>query len=208
MRLMTVSKFSALFAFALLLSSVLTGCGGRTPLDADPATMEKPTYEAGPDDRIRTGDTLIVRISGVPSQDQGVYEAKVNEAGEISMPYIGNLQATGLTAAELKNKIETTYREKKIFTNPSVIVNTSEVRFVTVSGEVRAPGRVQYTKDLTVVGAIADRSGFTDYANRKKVRLLRKGKIIEFNAFDIIDGRTPDIPMQPGDVISVERSIF
>jgi polysaccharide export outer membrane protein len=147
-------------------------------------------------------------LSGVPPEDQGVYEVRVDEAGQISMPYIGNIQAAGLTTVALKQRIESSYKGRGIYSTPNVTIYTREVRFVNVTGEVRVPQRVPYTKDLTALGAIAACGGFTDFANRRKVRLLRGGQLIEFNATSILQDPSKDIPLSPDDKIQVDRSVF
>ena len=48
-------------------------------------------------DLLRGGDTLIIRLTGVPTQDQGIFEVKIDESGKISMPHIGSLVAANNT---------------------------------------------------------------------------------------------------------------
>jgi len=159
-------------------------------------------------DLLRGGDTLIIRLTGVPSQDQGIFEVKIDESGKISMPHIGSLVAANNTTVELKKLIESTYLKEEIFTNPNVTVDLKEQRFVDVTGEVRMPQRVPYTKDLTALGAVAACGGFTDFANRRRVRLTQGGQTQEFNAKDIQADQGRDIRLKPNDKIQVDRSIF
>ena len=159
-------------------------------------------------DLLRGGDTLIIRLTGVPSQDQGIFEVKIDESGKISMPHIGSLVAANNTTVELKKLIESTYLKEEIFTNPNVTVDLKEQRFVDVTGEVRMPQRVPYTKDLTALGAVAACGGFTDFANRRRVRLTQGGQTQEFNAKEIQADQGRDIRLKPNDKIQVDRSIF
>ena len=159
-------------------------------------------------DLLRGGDTLIIRLTGVPTQDQGIFEVKIDESGKISMPHIGSLVAANNTTVELKKLIESTYLKEEIFTNPNVTVDLKEQRFVDVTGEVRMPQRVPYTKDLTALGAVAACGGFTDFANRRRVRLTQGGQTQEFNAKDIQADQGRDIRLKPNDKIQVDRSIF
>ncbi|MFQ3670104.1 MAG: polysaccharide biosynthesis/export family protein [Verrucomicrobiia bacterium] len=198
---------------ALLLIGMLpwlSGCAGSgTSFGAASSTVSDPSVLQRPaDDLLRVGDGLIIRLSGVPPEDQGVYEVRIDESGMISMPYVGNIQAAGTTTVDLKQRIEGAYRSRGIYSTPNVTVFTREARFVNVTGEVRAPQRVPYTKDLTAVGAIAACGGFTDFANRRKVNLLRGGRRIEFNAAEILRDPSKDIPLMPDDNIQVDRSIF
>jgi protein involved in polysaccharide export with SLBB domain len=87
-------------------------------------------------------------------------------------------------------------------------VDLKEQRFVDVTGEVRMPQRVPYTKDLTALGAVAACGGFTDFANRRRVRLTQSGQTQEFNAKEIQADQGRDIRLKPNDKIQVDRSIF
>jgi polysaccharide export outer membrane protein len=189
--------------------------GGNTPSTSRPISdsMVNPVAaivaaNIDTSDLLRGGDTLIIRLTGVPSQDQGIFEVKIDESGKISMPHIGSLVAANNTTVELKKLIESTYLKEEIFTNPNVTVDLKEQRFVDVTGEVRMPQRVPYTKDLTALGAVAACGGFTDFANRRRVRLTQGGQTQEFNAKEIQADQGRDIRLKPNDKIQVDRSIF
>jgi len=83
--------------------------------------------------------------------------------------------------------------------------------FVSITGEVKAPGPVKYTRDLTVVSAIASVGGLTPAAS-KRVIILRsnggKSESIRVNVGDIMDGDTPDVPLKPNDKIEVRQRMF
>jgi len=196
-------------------NQVFLGGGSVTPIPippVDPMAGQKaiptppPTIDTS--DLLRGGDTLIIRLTGVPAQDQGIFEVKIDESGKISMPHIGSLMAANTTTVELKKLIESTYLKEEIFTNPNVTVDLKEQRFVDVTGEVRMPQRVPYTKDLTALGAVAACGGFTDFANRRRVRLTQGGVTQEFNAKEIQADQGRDIRLKPNDKIQVDRSIF
>ena len=196
-------------------NQVVLGNGSVSPVPvppADPMAGQKGVLAPAPtidtSDLLRGGDTLIIRLTGVPAQDQGIFEVKIDESGKISMPHIGSLMAANTTTVELKKLIESTYLKEEIFTNPNVTVDLKEQRFVDVTGEVRMPQRVPYTKDLTALGAVAACGGFTDFANRRRVRLTQGGVTQEFNAKEIQADQGRDIRLKPNDKIQVDRSIF
>ena len=181
------------------------------PMGGGPAAGVSPSPSLGvidTSDLLRGGDTLIIRLTGVPPADQGIYEIKVDESGKVSMPYIGNVNAANLTTVQLKKAIEDAYIQDEIVTNPNVTVDLKEQRFVDVTGEVRMPQRVPYTKDLTALGAVAACGGFTDFANRRRVKLTQGGVTREFNAREIQADPSRDIRLLPNDKIHVDRSIF
>ena len=81
-------------------------------------------------------------------------------------------------------------------------------RFVNVSGDVRTPQRVPYTSDLTVLGAISASGGFTDYADQRKVRLMRNGKAQLIDIKAVRSNPSLDIGLIPGDHIEVPQSFW
>ena len=196
-------------------NQVVLGNGSSVSVPVPPADsmagqkgVPAPVQTIDTSDLLRGGDTLIIRLTGVPTQDQGIFEVKIDESGKISMPHIGSLMAANTTTVELKKLIESTYLKEEIFTNPNVTVDLKEQRFVDVTGEVRMPQRVPYTKDLTALGAVAACGGFTDFANRRRVRLTQGGVTQEFNAKEIQADQGRDIRLKPNDKIQVDRSIF
>jgi len=197
---------------ALVLLWIFMGCagGGGQPSETDVAFRNEAQrldpYQL--DDNFRKGDFVRVELSGVPAQDQSSFELKVDESGNISMPHIGSIKAEGMNSASLKEKIELMYKMAQIYNNPNVSVTSQQARFVSVSGEVRAPQRIYHAKDLTALGAIATCGGFTDFSDRRRVKLLRNGRVIEFNAIDMIQDPTKDIPLLPEDIIQVQKSVF
>lgn len=93
------------------------------------------------------------------------------------------------------------------------IITALPKSFVTVDGEVNKPGRYAIEADLTVTGAISLAGGFTRFgSNSLKVRRTdpHDGKvtILEVDLKDVRNGKKPDVPLLPNDVISVSRRVF
>jgi polysaccharide export outer membrane protein len=161
--------------------------------------------------RLRIGDSMEIRLGGVPAEEinqvTGTYV--VDTQGYVNMPHIGRVKAVGLTQEQLQTAIETTYRSKEIYTNPTITVSVPmQTRFVNVGGEVKLPQRVQYTGDLTVLSAINAAGGFTEYASQSRVRLLRGDKVINVDIRKVRKHPDLDISLEPGDSIEVMRSFF
>jgi protein involved in polysaccharide export with SLBB domain len=160
---------------------------------------------------LRSGDQLEVRLGGVPpeeiSQVTGIYP--IDGQGFVNLPHIGKVKAAGANQADLQNAIESAYRTQQIYTNPTITVNVpTAARFVNVGGDVKAPQRVAYTPDLTVLGAITAAGGFTDYADQKKVQLIRDGKQIIVNIPEVRRNPSLDPILKPGDSIQVPQSFW
>jgi polysaccharide export outer membrane protein len=173
------------------------------------AAFAVPSLLLAQDVNFRPGDALELRIGGVPAEETqlitGTYT--VDGEGSINLPHIGNVRAAGLTQAALQRAIEAAYRQKEIYTNPSITVMVPNIaRFVNVSGDVRQPRRVEYTQDLTVLGAISAAGGFTEYADQRKVRLLRKGAIQLIDVKAVRGNPSLDMALLPGDQIEVPQS--
>lgn len=156
---------------------------------------------------MRTGDKITIRLSGVP--DEGyIKEVQIPESGDITVPLLTrSFHAVGRNASEVAAEIATTYKSEKIYTNPDVTIIPEE-RFVNVGGDVRGPSRVLYTSDLTLLSAINACGGFTEYANRKAVRILRGQQVIQVDASAASRNPGTDPSLRAGDQIYVPRTMF
>lgn len=160
---------------------------------------------------LRVGDPVELKISGVPSDEQmqvnNIYT--VDTAGTVNMPFINKVKAEGLTPSQLAGAIESSYRASKIYTNPTItIVMAPTARFVNVGGAVRTPTRVPFTEDMTLLTAINAAGGFNDFADQRKVRVMRGSDV---KIYDVRQSRrdpSRDIRLQPGDRIEVPQSFF
>ncbi len=160
---------------------------------------------------LRAGDPVELRISGVPAEDQAqvnnVYTVDAN--GMLNMPYINKVHAEGLTPAQVAGAIENGYKSARIFTNPTItIVMQPQTRFVNVGGAVRAPNRVSFTEDMTLLTAINAAGGFNDFADQKRVRLLRGSEATVYDVRQFRKEPGLDPKLQPGDKIEVPQSFF
>ena len=160
---------------------------------------------------LRSGDTIELRIGGVPPEEvqQVTGPYAIDGDGYVNLPHIGKIRADQTTQSDLQRAIENAYRSQQIYTNPSItltIPNTA--RFVNTGGEVKAPQRVPFTADLTLLGAISASGGFTEFADQKKVRLLRDGKVTIANVREVRKDPEKDIRLKPGDRIEVPQSFW
>ncbi|HXA10209.1 MAG TPA: polysaccharide biosynthesis/export family protein [Chthoniobacterales bacterium] len=160
---------------------------------------------------LRAGDSVDIRISGVPADEQtqvnNVYTVDAN--GMVNLPFINKVRAQSLTPAQLASAIENGYKSARIYSNPTItIVMQSQTRFVNVGGAVRAPARIPFTEDMTLLTAISAAGGFNDFADQKRVRLLRgsEAKVYDVRQFRREPGLDPKL--QPGDKIEVPQSFF
>jgi len=204
-----------LFVCGLLFAgAIFTGC--RTPSN-DPIFSDTPIppvmtgspltgYTVAEVPRFHIGDTVIVTLSGLP-QDIPAHQEPIKEDGTITMPDIGHVQAVGKTAGELQNEIYNLY-VPKLYRHLTVTVFPGE-RVYYVTGEVKQPGRQLYVGQMTVTKAITTAGDFTDFANHKKVWLIRaNGQRIKVNCNKAIQDSSQDPLVYPNDQIQVPRRIF
>jgi polysaccharide biosynthesis/export protein len=134
--------------------------------------------------------------------------------GMISMPLIGDVQARGVTANQLASRIAERLKEFK--ENPSISVSVKEVNSynVYVLGEVTKPGKYQFKSYTSVLQAIAQAGGFTMYASKNKLQLVRNSQNgdgqphevrIRLRYDDLLAGTGDpgNVVLKPGDIVVV-----
>ena len=128
--------------------------------------------------------------------------------GKISLPLVDDIQAAGLTPLQLKDAL--TKKLQGFVDNPTLSVTVMEANSfkVYVSGEVKTPSVQRIRSEVTVVKLMTMVGGFTEWANKKKILIIRKEKdgdkriIVNYNK--IIDGEAPDIVIYRGDTVIVQ----
>jgi protein involved in polysaccharide export with SLBB domain len=158
---------------------------------------------------LRSGDSIIVKISGVPPEEITVVSTSydIGDNGTINLPYIGEVKASGLRPSTLQKNIEASYRAAQIFTHPTIQVSANKeapTQVIFVSGEVKTPSRITMSPGMTVGGSITAAGGFTDFANVKRVKLIRNGKAQELDCRQA-DSAAALTRVQPGDTIVVPQ---
>jgi len=127
--------------------------------------------------------------------------------GKISLPLIDEIQAAGLTPLQLKENLVKKFREFVDVPNVSVIVMEANSFKVFVSGYVKLPGVVRLKSETSILQVIAMVGGFTEWANQRKVLIIRKEdgkeKRITANCKRIFDGKDPNVILKPGDTVIV-----
>src|SRR5208282_1615111 len=118
----------------------------------------------------------------------------VRSDGKISLPLVGELQASGQTPQQLEQEI--TKRLQNYISEPevTVIVTDSKSQKVNILGMVSRPGAYLLTSSTTVLDAVAMAGGFKDFAKQKSIYVLRQApdgtqQRIPFNYKDVIKAR-------------------
>lgn len=173
----------------------------------DPAQRPLPVAPVVSDQayRLKKSDPIIVSFSGVPSPF--TVEDIVDEQGMITLPYIGAVVAAERTSSELEKFIHDLYvPDYYRYMNVNVLMPTQRSYFV--QGAVRGPGRHPFAAGMTLMRGISTAGGYTDFAQPKKVKLVREGKITEYNMYELQENPENDVPLEPGDQIIVPERIW
>jgi len=164
------------------------------------SATDDPNYVIGPE------DNLIVSVWREPEISRSV---PVRPDGKISLALLNDVQAAGLTPMQLGSAIAE--KLQKFISEPQVTVIVASINSqrIFVVGEVSRTGTYTLLPNMTVMDALSSAGGFTPFAKRTKIYILRKenGKVssIPFNYKEAIKGRRPeqDIALKPGDRIVV-----
>ena len=156
---------------------------------------------------IGNDDLLAINVWKEPDISRSI---PVRSDGRISLPLVGELQATGRTPLQLEQDIASKLRN--YIAEPEVTVMVQEIRSerINILGQVTKPGSYSLELATTVLDAIAAAGGFRDFANQKGIYILRQNpgggqSRIAFNYKKVIKGKTPqqDITLEPRDTIVV-----
>lgn len=205
------------FFFTLLMAVGAWAAEPATQTPAPPtastSALPRPavdTYHIGVDD--------MVQVSVWHNPDLSV-TVPVRPDGNISVPLIGDVRAGGRTpedvAADVKQRLTTYLRD------PQVAVILTELRSheylsrVRVTGAVHQPVSIPYRQGMTVLDAVLAAGGTTEFANGDRTSLYRRQDGGGVQPFDIKLDRimkkgelSSNIPVQPGDIITVPERAF
>lgn len=129
--------------------------------------------------------------------------------GNISLPLIDEVQAAGLTPLQLKEVLTEKLKKFVDLPNVSVMVMEANSFKVFISGQVRTPGVVRLRSETSILQLIPMVGGFTEWANQKKILIIRKEggkeKRITVNYKNIVEGKESgvNIVLKPGDTVIV-----
>jgi len=187
-----------------MLGAVL-GCAGPSEELVLEVTQTSNGFLLGPEDVL---EVMVWRNKDLSK------EVVVRPDGLISIPLIGDVQASGLTADQLGRRIEE--RLQVFMETPRVSVHVKEVNsyILYVVGEVRNPGKYRLKSYASVLQAIALAGGFTPFASKNEIQVVRNsqnddGRLHEIHIpvrYDDLlsgDGELGNFVLRPGDIVVV-----
>lgn len=203
-----------LFAAVLVIAGIEPGqaqetAGGNTATPTPAAQPDTGASNKAHDQKYVIGNDDVLAIS-VWKEPELTRAIPVRSDGKISLPLVGEMQATGKTPLQLERDI--TEGLKNFITTPEVNVIVQQVnsRKFNILGEISKPGSFPLTASTTIMDAIAIAGGFRDFAKKTGVYILRKGPDgretrLNFNYKSFIKGKNSDqnIRLEPNDTIIV-----
>jgi polysaccharide export outer membrane protein len=161
-----------------------------------PAAVDPNSYKLGPD------DVVFVRVWREPDLSGTM---AVRPDGKITLPLINEIQASGLTPVQLG--AEVTAALSKFVNNPQVMVAVQAVRSKRyyMSGEIQRAGAYPLASPTTIFEALTMAGGFHEFANKKKIMIIRGGKRFRFNWNQVVKGKNleQNILLESGDQVIV-----
>ena len=199
-------RLTALLA-VIMAAIIVAACSNLPPAPTD-AGGPTPFYRIGP------GDALNVFVW---QNTQLSTPAIVGPDGRISLPLVKDIEAAGKTPTQLARDIEN--RLAKYVTDPVVTVMVSSYvgpfsQQVRVIGEVSKPAALVYRKGMTALDAMIAVGGLTQYAAGNRATLVRTWDGTQTSYGLRLDKLLQDgdlsanVPLEPGDVITVPQTYF
>ena len=168
----------------------------KEPKPEGGAAVDTTTYKVGP------ADVLAVNVWG---EDKFSGKYTVHQDGKITIPLLGDIEAGDKTPVEIEAAVSKELT--KYVVKPRVTVTVDEVlsKKYFLNGLVAHPGEYPLAVPTTILDAISRAGGLQDFANEKKIYILRGEKKLPFNYKEIKNGKhlEQNIKLEPGDHIFV-----
>lgn len=204
--LLCYERFDSMkYILALTASIVLTACSGApsgsivSAENVQQATAQGDNapfiYKLGAGDKVRVTVYQEDDLSG---------KFEIDSKGMISLPYVQEVQAAGLSAKELSDNIAKTFIEKGILKDPKISIEVLNYRPFYIQGEVNKGGEYPYKANMDIRNAVATAGGYTYRADDGTAYIRREGNSSILKV-DIGKGK---FPVYPGDNIEIPERFF
>jgi polysaccharide export outer membrane protein len=220
MRALSISRM-LLIILSLALVSVQAACATE-PIPGSPFPTQQTAQTTPPDNApppagsaapgnsmiagylIGKGDIIEVNVWKEPMLSG---ETFVRTDGMVSLPLLGDVKAEGRTPMELREEIKSKLEEYVESPTVTVILKGPVSQKYYLAGEVSKPGEYDLTKDLSFLQAMARAGGFTEWADKNDILLIRMENGVEnrirINYKDIVKGKGENIHIKANDTIIV-----
>jgi len=207
-------KYGAVQALLLVLlgfSGCASGPSGNSAAIAAEAAPAGGNENVPPPvtEYLNVGDTLNIVYNDLPIIVPP-FTGQIKSDGTVTLILNQQFQAAGKTRSQLEQEIRERY-VPSYFKNMTVTITQSDAsRLIYIGGEVRQPGPRVYLPGITVWKTIQSAGDFTEFANKKKVKVTRAStrKTLTVNILKVRNNPSLDVEVYPGDIIHVPRRLF
>lgn len=192
-------------------TTVVSATSNAVPLvppieqDANSASNAIEVAQASPHGTLRSlsaGDRVVIYLRGIPRPEE--IADVIDGFGEITLPYIGEMKIADRTTSESERLIETTYVKRGIYKQINVIVVAEDEAYF-IQGEVARQGKFPLSGAVTLLQAITEAGGYSPFAKRTKIKVIRGSDVAFYDGKDIAAGKDPDPAIEADDIIEVLR---
>ncbi len=177
------------------------------PDDAPDGAKPRPNRQGSDEYQIGEGDVLAISVYG--EREASVPSVVVRPDGKISMPLLKDVFVEGMTPPQLEKKITALLEPMFKAPDVTVIMMQNNSKKIYITGAVKKEGPISYTYRMTILQALSEAGGLTEYAKRKKIYVLHNdgGQQYKYD-FDydaVLKGlhMEQNIELQPGDTIVI-----
>jgi polysaccharide biosynthesis/export protein len=206
---MVIRRWLVAFSFVATAGTLAGGVHAQPARAAGPASGNQAAATTPGDDPpadFVIGREDVLSIVFWRNKDMST-EVTVRPDGKISLPLLNDVQAAGLTPADLCARLA--IESKRFFENPNVTVVVKQInsRKVYITGQIVKPGPYALAAPTTVLQLIAMAGGLKDFAERKNIMVVRhengQRSSFLFNYKEIGRNLQQDIELKPGDTVVV-----
>ena len=202
LKLRGLSSVAGFLTILTMLAFVEVGCETETTGQSLSGQAEVPKHVL-----LASGDVVKLTFSAAPELNQA---QKIRTDGKLSLPLVGEVDAGGKTVGQLQAELIQLYKSQ--LKTPEVTVSLeASVTTVTVSGAVNKPGRITFERPTTVLQAIMEAGGPSQFGTLKRVRLMRVvNGVYKSQVMDLHDLSKEVKPfyVRDNDMIYVPQSTF
>lgn len=186
------------FTHGLVLAIIALTASCSNDLSSLDSLPPAPTvaYRLGPGDEVR------VSIPGLTPADPGTSYV-INDRGQIALPILGDVAASGKTVPELQTSIAQDLIQRQLLNSPTVSVQPVKLRPFYVLGEVKNPGEYQYRAGMSVLAAVSVAGGYTFRAEQGGVAITRT-----VDGRQVVGRASERDMIQPGDTVRIYEKWF
>ena len=151
------------------------------------------------------GDELKIILTGSKRE---VFNLTIGLDGTILFPELGSISVFGESIKEVRNKIKNLIDLSYVGTEVSISIEKLAARKINIIGAIKNPGTYIVNPFSTITSSLGYSGGFEDYSSLRNIKLIRNGKEISFDLYDLLiyGNRAKDINIQAGDTIKIEGS--